>query len=235
MLNPVVIKQLALWIPAMLLSLSVHEFSHAFVATRLGDTTPVRQGRLTLSPLSHIDLFGTILLPTMLVLAGAPAFGWAKPVQFQPANFTRRVSMWQGTALAAAAGPVSNLVLAFLAALSIRIMDAAGVPVVGLIGAPTLQDPFANTMAMAVNFILVFFHLNVLLAVFNLVPLPPLDGSHFIPRSLGDFKELLTRYSFILFLLLFMIPINGRTLGRAILDPVQDFVSTIILKVVGVI
>src|SRR5579883_1856148 len=100
---------------ALILSISVHEFSHAWVADRLGDPTPGRQGRVTLNPLAHIDWIGTVLIPlSMVINPGMPLLGWGKPVQVQPFLFTRKMSMRAGHALVAAAGPLSNLALAIL-------------------------------------------------------------------------------------------------------------------------
>src|SRR5262245_29650647 len=98
----------------MLLSLTVHEFAHAFVADKLGDDTPRRQGRLTLSPLAHYDVWGTILIPIIAIITpgGIPFIGWARPVETNPGNYTRRLSMRNGHRLVAAAGPLSNLLLA---------------------------------------------------------------------------------------------------------------------------
>src|SRR4051794_25825024 len=94
----------------IILSLSVHEFGHAFAAFKLGDDTAERQGRMTLNPLAHIDPFGTLLLPFMLSLSGLGAFGWAKPVPYNPTRFRRTISMRTGSMIVAAAGPAMNLV-----------------------------------------------------------------------------------------------------------------------------
>lgn len=224
------IRALVMAIPAILLSLSVHEFAHAWAATRLGDSTPVRQGRLTLSPLAHIDPIGTILFPAILALSGLPPFGWAKPVQFVPANFTRRVTMWQGTAIAAAAGPMSNIALAILSAIVLRVVIALDPTAVLIL---QMNAPQATATSMLLHFCLMMFEINIVLAVFNLFPLPPLDGSHFIPNSLASLKQFLLQYSFILFLLLFLIPIGGSTIGRRILTPVESGLKSLILGTVG--
>lgn len=215
------IQRIATLLPALLLSLTVHEYAHAWVATKLGDSTPVRQGRLTLSPLPHIDPIGTIALPILLQLTpgGGFLFGWAKPVQFSPANFTRKVTMWQGTALTAAAGPLSNVVLAALTAVVLRLLYTF---------VPSPPEALAVFLEM-------LFQLNVVLAVFNLVPLPPLDGGHFIPRSLDRLKELLVRYSFLLFLLLFLVPIPGLggTIGGLVIGPLSAALRHVLESLVG--
>lgn len=212
------LRQLALAFPALLLSLSVHEFAHAWTATKLGDSTPKQQGRLTLSPASHIDPIGTLVFPLILTLLHAPAFGWAKPVQFQPANFTRKLSLWQGTALTAVSGPLSNLLLALVSAFAWRwVTQVTG-----------------SAQGFAPQFLMIMFQLNVLLAVFNLFPLPPLDGGHLIPPSMHEVREFLTRYSFLIFFGLFFIPIPGiGTLGSIVLYPVFRVLTQLIAGLVG--
>jgi len=136
----------------------LHEVAHGAMAARLGDDTARRMGRLTLNPLAHVDPFGTVLLPLMLVLAGGPVFGWAKPVPINPGRFRRPV---EGMALSALAGPATNLALAF--AVGHLVLPA---------GAWTGQLE-----------ILVLVNLG--LAVFNMLPIPPLDGSRLLPLVLS--------------------------------------------------
>jgi Zn-dependent protease len=151
-------QRITLLVP-LLLSLSVHEWAHAWAAASLGDDTAARQGRLTLNPLEHIDPLGTLLLP----LLGIP-FGWAKPVPIEPLRFHRSVNMRTGVALTAAAGPLSNLCLASLAALLLMGLAALAPASVG-----------AGSALGSLLELLVL--LNVLLAFFNALPIPPLDGS----------------------------------------------------------
>ena len=146
----------------LLLSLTVHEWAHAWSAHRLGDDTAASQGRLTLNPIAHIDLVGTLVLP----LLGIP-FGWAKPVPVNPTRFRRGVKMSTGMVITAAAGPLSNIVLAFLAAVAF-----------GVIGR---FSPDTLTQTMGVSSLLIMLILiNVSLAIFNLIPIPPLDGSRVV-------------------------------------------------------
>lgn len=168
--NPV--QELVLVLVPMILSLTVHEFAHAAAARALGDRTAERQGRLTLNPISHIDPFGTLLLPALLVLGGGGFFfGWARPVPYDPGGF-RRVSARLGTLLTAAAGPASNLLLAMVAAALLHAVVAPG----------SEQTPVVDLLLRMVV-------INVILALFNMIPMPPLDGSKVLlmtfPRPVG--------------------------------------------------
>jgi Zn-dependent protease len=154
-----ILARLCLFIP-LILALTVHEWAHAYASFRLGDDTALQNGRLTLNPLAHLDPVGTILLP----LVGVP-FGWAKPVPVDPSRFRPEVTMGQGLLLTAAAGPVSNLVLALLSAAALRLAD-------GLL---------AGALYPAAELLLSRFTVvNLALALFNLLPIPPLDGSRIV-------------------------------------------------------
>ena len=153
------LERVMLLIP-LILSLTVHEFCHAWTAWRLGDDTAARMGRMTLNPIPHIDPIGTLLLP----LAGVP-FGWAKPVPVDIRRIRRDISMTKGNILISAAGPISNISLAVLSsvvyALLIRFAP-------GAVGRGSGAGQLLET----------FIFVNVGLAIFNLLPIPPLDGSH---------------------------------------------------------
>ncbi len=153
----------------LLLSLTFHEFFHAWTAWKLGDDTAARAGRLTLNPVPHIDLLGTIILPLM----NAP-IGWAKPVPVNPARFDRRFKMTTGDILVSAAGPLSNLVLGAVAAVVVGVLSRF---------APDLLAPGSAAVALLSRFMLV----NASLAVFNLLPIPPLDGGH-VAASLMPYR-----------------------------------------------
>jgi Zn-dependent protease len=175
------LEQTIIYAVIMLICFPVHECAHAFAAYKLGDDTAYRMGRLTLNPIKHLDLFGTILM----LFTG---FGWAKPVPINPNNFrNKRV----GFALSALAGPVSNLILAYIFMILFRI--AVGI-----------SPPYVNDVGHAV--LLTFrtgVTINVMLAVFNLIPIPPLDGSRVFSVALPEstyFK--LMRYERISFLVL---------------------------------
>jgi Zn-dependent protease len=175
----------------------IHEYMHGFVADRLGDPTARNAGRLTLDPRVHIDMWGTILLPLILVLMtnGSFVFGYAKPVPYDPNNLRNKK---RDPMLVSIAGPLSNLTLAFVFGLIIRYTGAS----------PEIDALLA-----------IIVYVNVLLAVFNLVPIPPLDGSKvlfaILPDSMWQFRQLLERYGvyilliFILFFFQLLSPIIG--------------------------
>jgi Zn-dependent protease len=195
-----------MWLPLSILSLTVHEFAHAWSAWKLGDDTASRAGRLTLNPLSHIDLLGTILLP----LFSPIPFGWAKPVPVDPARFRRTVTMGRGMAITAAAGPISNLVLAVLAAVGLGLTFRL---------APELVENGQPARFFFVNMVL----LNVSLALFNLIPIPPLDGSRIVawvlPYRLRTMWHDLERFAPFLLIAVFMFG------GRLVSGPIQSLAS----------
>jgi Zn-dependent protease len=189
-----------MWLPFFILSLSIHEFAHAWTAFRLGDDTASREGRLTLNPLSHIDLLGTILLP----LLGVP-FGWAKPVPINPTRFRRDVTMARGMAVTAGAGPLANVVLALLAAVALGL---------GLRLAPDLLEHDGPLFFVLFGML----QLNVGLALFNLIPIPPLDGSRIVawllPYNLREQWHQLERFAPILLMAIFWFG------GRLVAGPI---------------
>ncbi|MFZ2521951.1 MAG: site-2 protease family protein [Minisyncoccia bacterium] len=164
-------------------SVIIHEVSHGFMAYKLGDNTAKFAGRLTLNPIPHIDLFGSIILPLFLVLSGSSmVVGWAKPVPFNPYNLKNQ--RW-GEAMVAIAGPLSNIFLAVIFGILIRVAVF-----------PSLLSPFIYIVLV-----------NLLLATFNLVPIPPLDGSKILfslfPNKLHEVREFLERNG--LFVLIFFV------------------------------
>ena len=194
---------------AIVVSIAVHEFGHAFVADRLGDRIPRLQGRLTLSPMAHIDPIGTLAVPLISALSGFPFLGWGKPVQTNPANYTGRFSMTTGHMLVAAAGPFMNLVLAVLVSIVIVVL--------GKLGA---MPP--AVMAWLIQYLLL---LNILLLFFNLIPLGPLDGATvlagLLPASMSRIVELNRKYGMLILLVLFFSPSLGLPGLGLILRPVD--------------
>jgi Zn-dependent protease len=191
----------------LLVGFPVHEFAHALAAYRLGDGTAKLFGRLTLNPVAHFDPLGGILLAVSFIGAGF-GFGWAKPTPVNPANLAggRR-----GEALVAAAGPLSNLVLAAAVALPLRYIAAT----------PGLA---AQIPDLVIQILILFVFINLVLMFFNLLPIPPLDGSKVLfaflpPRLAWQWRPVLEQYGFILLLLLFFLPPNG-SIGSRILVPI---------------
>jgi Zn-dependent protease len=190
------------------LALPIHEFAHAFTAVRLGDPTPRLEGRYTLNPLVHIDPLGAILI----FFAG---FGWAKPVRWNPRNIT--VDLRLGSILVAVAGPLSNLLLAVLSLLLARLFFVADAPFSSLVGG--INSPLTYE---GLNFLLIFAQINVMLFVFNLLPIPPLDGSHvllaLLPSGAQRAFYSVTQYgTLILFAVIFLAPQIIRAPTNAIL------------------
>lgn len=170
MLGGEAIRNLFLMAPPFILSLSVHEWAHAWSAYKLGDPTAKTQGRMTLDPMAHISWVGTVIFPAIAILFGAPFFGWAKPVPVDTRFFKNPRG---GMAIVAAAGPISNLILASI------LMFA-----LGRLGSSSLDfsTPLASSGLEMLKFAI---QINVFLAVFNLVPLPPLDGSRILQGLVG--------------------------------------------------
>lgn len=181
-------------LPALLISLSIHEFAHAWVAYKQGDISQKIRGRLTLDPFKHIDPIGFLCI----VLCGV---GWGRPVMVDDRNFK---NSRKGTMLTALAGPVSNLLLAVLLTLVLKILMMLGV--------------FDNIVANSIGtiFLQMFLYtieFNIVFGIFNLIPLPPLDGSkvlaYFLPQSLRGIMYTLERYSFIIILIIFCTNITS--------------------------
>jgi len=153
----------------LLFSLSVHESAHAWTAFRQGDPTARSLGRISLNPLVHIDVIGTVVMPLLMIFTGLPLLGWAKPTPVDPRNFRH---LRRGQIVVAGAGPASNMVLALLCTAGLFLAVRA-------LPGPLREQPIVVLLSMGVQ-------LNVLLAAFNLVPLPPLDGSHVVEWALPN-------------------------------------------------
>ncbi|MFH1330326.1 MAG: site-2 protease family protein [Actinomycetota bacterium] len=200
------VLDVALFLAVLIPSVILHEVTHGWVAERLGDPTARRTGRITLNPIRHVDPFGSLLFPAVLAFAGQSVWGWARPVPVEPARFRRPT---QGMALVAIAGPTSNLVLALVAARLGRLVDlrAAGGP--GALGRGVYWEGFdvgIRTGALWGRVLFAFVLVNCALAVFNMLPIPPLDGSRLVPLVLPararDAFNRLAPYGFMLLFLL---------------------------------
>lgn len=168
------ILELAMFIPAIVL----HEVSHGYVSYRLGDPTAKMKGRLSLNPVKHVDPFGTVLLPLLLWFSGAPIFGYAKPVPINP-NYYKDYR--KGMLLTGLAGPATNLTLAVVAGLLVRMLIPLGDMTNG-----AQIDPTFTVLGWVVYALYFFAQINLVLMFFNLIPIPPLDGSRVLPVFLSD-------------------------------------------------
>jgi len=191
----------------VIFSIIIHEFSHGWMADHLGDPTARYMGRLTLNPISHIDLMGSIILPLVLYITNAGfIIGWAKPVPYNPYNLKDQKN---GPALVGVAGPASNLLLALIFGVIIRVLLFQGFPL---------------DSNIIIFFGIVTFY-NILLAVFNLAPIPPLDGSkvlfYFLPYSMHNVREILEKNG-VLFLLLFIF------FGFSLIIPIMVYLFVLI-------
>ena len=205
---------LVLTIPGVLVAITFHEFAHAFVADKLGDDTPRRQGRLTLNPLAHLDPYGTFLM----IFAG---FGWGKPVEINPINFNRKVSMKGGSALVSIAGPLMNFILAIICAIIYGILLRTSIV-------------YSKTGEIIMEIILYTMSMNIGLGVFNLIPLPPLDGSKvllaLLPSRAQDWYENNQHILYIIFLVIWITPIAGQ-----IVTPVITSINHWLINLIGII
>jgi Zn-dependent protease len=198
----------------LLFSLSVHESAHAWMALRLGDDTAQREGRVSLNPLVHMDPIGTFLFPLLQIFTGVLLLGWAKPTPYNPANFGRQVTMRQGHMLVAAAGPVSNFILAALFTVAFVVAFRLGL-------IDSYRHPIARTLFIGIS-------MNVMLAIFNLFPIPPLDGSkvasYGLPGDFGDrYDRVMGPYGFVLLLVLVATGLFGY-----VLTPILEWVVALL-------
>lgn len=206
---------LLLTLPAILISITFHEFAHAFAADKLGDDTPRMQGRLTMNPLKHIDPVGFALL----IVAG---FGWGKPVQINPRNFNRNISMTKAEAIVSVAGPLMNFILAIISSIVLAILLKYDVLV-------NLPD---RTMWLILVFIMELVLINVGQGLFNLIPLPPLDGSKILNHFLSfNAKQWFIQNQQILYIIFMVIWITG--IASSIISPCIEGVVKGIFTLVG--
>lgn len=213
---------------ALFFAITVHEASHGWAANKLGDPTAYSLGRVTLNPIAHIDPLGTIIFPLILIIMGAPPFGWAKPVPVNPLNLKnpRRDNLW-----ISAAGPASNLSVATISLILIILLKLINPNVRDflwsfLYSGGRLPQGFYPLEGLALILYFVVY-INCLLAIFNLIPIPPLDGSGIIMGFLSEENiqkyERIRPFGFIIILALIYLG-----LLRIIMWPIQIFINTII-------
>ena len=192
------IGQFVLYMVALIFSLSVHESAHAWTSNQFGDDLARLQGRISLNPASHVDPIGTLLFPAIAFFTGAPLIGWAKPTPVNPLRWRNKrvANFW-----VSAAGAISNFIIAFIAGVLIRGLYSF--EVIDIASGGLVPANSGSIIALgAVKLLYTFFVLNVALGVFNLLPIPPLDGSKvlasILPPSFEDGIEALERFGFIL-------------------------------------
>ena len=230
-MNPV---EIFFQIVAFLFAISVHESAHAWTANRCGDPTARMLGRISLNPIRHIDPIGTILLPLIALYYKVPMIGWAKPTPVDPRNFKNEVA---DDILTSVAGPISNLIVATAAVIGLAIISLTsqegrmivqlmagtyGRAVGALSGTPSILLPIAGMLYW-------FMFLNVLLAAFNLIPVPPLDGSHvlrhFLPERARQIYDTLGMFALIA-LFLFGGPVIGM-----VISPFLNFFTEVLMRI----
>ena len=211
---------------AFLFAISVHESAHAWTASRCGDPTARMLGRVSLNPIRHIDLFGTIILPLVAAISGIPLLGWAKPTPVDPRNFRHPM---MDDILTSVAGPVSNFIVASGALLllgGISLSSASGHALVLSLGLPGAAS--GSVLAFAAMLLYALMIIKIVLAVFNLIPVPPLDGSHvlrhFLPASA---RMVYDRIGF--FALLALVYLGGGLLW-SLIRPFIDFYRSMLVK-----
>jgi len=211
----------SVWIIPVLISITFHEAAHGYVANLLGDDTAKKLGRVTLNPFKHIDRFGTVILPILLIVIKSPfIFGWAKPV---PVNFYRLRNPLSDMVFVALAGPMTNLIIAFVAASILSTMYNFG-----LLNNPWLVHTLTN-----------FLLINIVLAVFNMIPIPPLDGGRvavgLLPKYFSYQLAKLERYGlFIIIIALFILPLVGKQIGISIM-PIHWFIQSVSSFLINII
>ena len=196
------VQRIVVWVLPVIFAITVHEVAHGWVAKKYGDNTASSQGRLTLNPIKHIDLFGTIILPGLLLITGTGfIFGWAKPVPVDPRNFKNPL---HDMAIVALAGPVSNLLMAVFWALIVRLGVTIGA------GTEAISLPLIYSGVAGIS-------INLVLALINLLPIPPLDGSRILTGMLPSYwawqYNRLERYGFIILLVLLYTNLLGAILA----------------------
>lgn len=212
---------------AFLFAISVHESAHAWMAARRGDPTAAMLGRVTLNPIKHIDPIGTVLLPAIALISHAPLFGWAKPTPVNPRNFKDPV---MDDILTSVAGPISNvIVVVFSLAVLIVIgkVSPAGQLVVQGLAQGTLFDAGIFTPLALIFWEMVV--INIILAIFNLIPVPPLDGSHVLRHFLSDSARMV--YDRMGMVGLFVLIFFGGQFLSALMSPVFGLVRVVLSRV----
>ncbi len=217
--SPGMLFSLLISVPGVLIAITFHEFAHAFVADKLGDDTARREGRLSLNPLDHLDPIGTVLL----LFAG---FGWGKPVHVNPTNYTRKMSMEKGEALVSIAGPAMNFILAIIFAILYY----------GIYKLTSTAFLLSTTGEIVMDLIAATVSINVGLGLFNLIPLPPLDGSKvikpFLPYNIKQWFINNEQIFYIVFVVLWITGLTSYIISPAI-SAVTGWISNLAMAIWG--
>ncbi len=215
--NPGALFSLLVSVPGVLIAITFHEFAHGYTAYKLGDNTAKNEGRLSLNPLDHLDPIGTL----MLLFAG---FGWGKPVHVNPTQYTRKISMEKGEAIVSVAGPLTNIILAFVLALIYGALAKFA-------GVQFLTSTVGNVTQLVLGSAIA---INIGLGVFNLIPLPPLDGSKIIMPFLPyNAKQWFRNNESIFYIVFVVIWITG--IASLIIAPPISWITTGIMKLTQII
>ena len=229
-MTPTIIVDRIFQLIAFLLAISVHESAHAWMANRRGDPTARMLGRITLNPIKHIDPVGTILLPIMGLYYGNGIFGWAKPTPVDPRNFKSPVV---DDILTSVVGPISNFVIATGSLILLAVISLTSTMGHRLVAERALYQgglltPPDSLLAPLVLFLDIMMWLNILLGVFNLIPVPPLDGSHVLRHFLPD--PIRRAYDTVGMFGLLLLVLKGQSLLAALINPPIQFYNSILTR-----
>lgn len=236
--NPIVMA--AVLVIPLIIAIVFHEVAHGWTARALGDSTAAKLGRLSLNPIKHVDPFGTIIVPGMLMLVGGPVFGWAKPV---PVIKGRLRNPRRDMMIVAAAGPGSNLVMAAIGAIVLGLVAPQA-----MLDARSTQEivwafaPFGIVAEFAAAMLLTFILINVFLALFNLLPIPPFDGGHIVegllpPRLAAQYAGMHSKALLIMILLIVVLPWISPSLNIVgyLVSPAVGWLNGLYMGLVGIV
>jgi Zn-dependent protease len=213
---------------AFLFAISVHESAHAFTAWRCGDPTAKMLGRVSLNPIRHIDIMGTLIMPAICLITGFPVIGWAKPTPVDPRNFGHEI---RDDIFTAIAGPISNFLVAILAVICLILISLSSPQANFIVKAAMLGYPGISNSALVPISVLLYqgMVINVLLGVFNLIPVPPLDGSHVVRHMLSDrTRDIYDKVGIFGLILLLLV---GGNLLMAMMSPFISIFNSLLMRV----
>ncbi len=213
---------------AFLFAISVHESAHAFTAWRCGDPTAKMLGRVSLNPIRHIDIMGTLIVPAICLITGFPVIGWAKPTPVDPRNFGHEI---RDDIFTAIAGPISNFLVATLAVICLMLISVSSPQASFIVKAAMLGYPGISNSALVPISVLLYqgMVINVLLGVFNLIPVPPLDGSHVVRHMLSDrTRDIYDKVGIFGLILLLLV---GGNLLMAMMSPFLAMFNSLLMRV----